>query len=89
MEFKFDIYNLDADMQGSLVTTVQKERISTDEAIARAHDWLREKDFLVFMNYWKIYDYAPIVYANLDDEEDFLVAIERDCFETVITVFRR
>ena len=90
MKYCFDIQNLDADMQGALIATVQSEMITSDEAIARAYEWLDKADFMAFMAWWKTYDFQPIVYANLDDECDNLItAIQREDSATVITLWAR
>ena len=88
MTYYFDIKNLDADTQGALITAVQAERIPTDEAIARAHSWLNKAEFMALMEWWKTYDYQPIICAKMDaDYDNLIVAIEKDCFATVITTF--
>jgi hypothetical protein len=90
MKYYFDIMNLDADMQGALIATVQSEMITSDEAIARAFEWLDKPTFIKFMEWWKTYDFQPIVYANLDDDCDNLItAIQREDCATVITVWER
>lgn len=51
--------------------------ITSDEAIARAYEWLNDRQFKEFMEWWKFNDYPTLVYANLDEEcENFIVARE-------------
>ena len=88
MKYYFDIKNLDTDTQGALITATKKEVITSDEAIARAYEWLNKKDFINFMDWWKAYDYKAIAYANLDEEgEYFIVAIQNDIEATTIAVW--
>ena len=88
MKYYFDIKNLDTDTQGALITATKKEVITSDEAIARAYEWLNKKGFINFMDWWKTYDYKAITYANLDEEgEYFIVAIQNDIEATTIAVW--
>lgn len=87
MKYYFDIKNLDADTQGALITATKKETITSDEAIARAFEWLNKKDFVDFMEWWKTYDYKAIVYASLDEDGRFIVAIQNDIDATAIAVW--
>ena len=77
--YTFDIYGLDAEEQGTIVTLIKKTSMETQEVIARAYEWLKEKDFLDFMEWWKYNDYQPLIYGNFygDDNGYFIVAQER------------
>ena len=71
-----DMNNIDADMQGAIITLVKNNPITTDEVIARAYEWLDKKHFIEFMDWWKMNDYKPLICGMLDNDcEKFIVAV--------------
>ena len=71
-----DMNNIDADMQGAIITLVKNNPITTDEVIARAFEWLDKKSFIEFMEWWKMNDYKPLICGKLDSDcEHFIVAV--------------
>lgn len=82
--------NLDADEEDMLIAVVKKTApITTDEVIARAYDWLDEKDFMGFMEWWKANNFQPLVYAELDDDCDYFIVARKDNDDIVIVRWER
>ena len=77
--YTFDIIGLDVNQQCAIIAEIKKNPIRDNgEIIARAYEWLAEKDFSEFMELWKYNDYPQMVYGNLygEDCDYFLLAFE-------------
>lgn len=72
--YTVDIMGLTSKQEEELIAEIQKATpFESSEAIARAYEWLDEKTFLEFMEWWRYNDYGEVFYCNYDESCDHLV----------------